>query len=106
MAGFILVLVTSPRGSVAKKISKTILSRRLAACVNIVPLVQSHYWWKKKINSATEALLLIKTRKSLFKKLSREVRRVHPYSVPEIIAFPIASGFLPYLRWLRNETRP
>ena len=100
-----MVTVTAPKMAAAKKLTNRILSNRLAACVNILPGVHSHYWWEGKKVRGREVLLLIKTRKNLFGKLSRLVLKHHPYEVPEILAFPIAAGHKPYLNWLRHETK-
>lgn len=97
------VFVTCPQGS-AVKMTKSLLEKRLAACVNEVPQVRSSYRWKGKIESARESLLIIKTKTALFGKLEAEVRRLHPYDVPEIIALPITEGFRHYLDWIREET--
>ncbi len=104
MTKFCVVLITTPKGAVAKKMTQLLLERRLAACVSIIPAISSHYWWKGKIKKGTEALLIVKARKSLFKKLAAEVTRAHPYSVPEIVALPLLFGNKPYLKWLFDET--
>lgn len=103
MTRYGLVLITSPKKD-AKRIAQAILRLRLAACVSILPAVSSHYWWKGKIESASESLLLAKTRKELFARLSAEVTRVHPYDVPEIIMVPLTKGSKRYLAWLNDET--
>lgn len=105
MSRYCVVFVTAPAGAASRQVADHLLKKRLAACVNTVPAVASRYWWKGKIESARESLLIIKTRSSLFPKLIREVRRVHPYSVPEIIALPILKGSAAYLAWLSAETR-
>lgn len=100
-----VILVASPKDS-AERIAQEVLRLRLAACVNIVDTVRSRYWWRGKVERAEESLLLIKTRKELFKELERTIRRVHPYEVPEIIALPVEKGSRPYLNWISKETRP
>lgn len=102
---YLAVLVTCPEDS-AERIADEVLGLRLAACVNIVGRVRSRYWWKHKLESADESLLLIKTRSELFRKLERTVKRVHPYEVPEIIGVRIERGSGDYLDWMRKETRP
>ena len=99
----IVVLTTLPSLSQAHRISEQILKKRLAACVNVVGPVRSFFWWKGKIDRTSEHLLLIKTRASRFSRLRRFLERVHPYSVPEILALPIKAGNAPYLNWLRRE---
>jgi periplasmic divalent cation tolerance protein len=100
-----LVLTTAPRGVSAKKISKSILQKRLAACVNIIPAQQSFYWWKGKIESSKEVLLMAKTKKPLVRELMKFVKKIHSYQVPEIISISMESGFNPYLQWLDQETK-
>ena len=84
--------------------SKKLLDERLAACINIVPKVQSLFWWEGKIDKTREALLIVKTKGKLFKALERAVRPVHSYSSPEIIALPIVDGSKDYLRWVARST--
>jgi periplasmic divalent cation tolerance protein len=100
---YCVVLVTCPQRD-AEKIAKTLIGKKLAACVNEIPLVKSVYRWKGKMQTARESLLLIKTRTVLFGKLEAEIRKMHPYEVPEIIALPITEGFRHYLDWIRKET--
>jgi periplasmic divalent cation tolerance protein len=99
------VLVTCPEDS-AERIAREILQLRLAACVNIINRVRSRYWWKGRLDSTDESLLLIKTRSELFEKLERTVKRIHPYETPEIIGLGIERGSRPYLDWILKETRP
>jgi len=92
----------------ARRIALALVDQRLAACVNIVPQVESIYRWEGKIEQATETTLLIKTRRDLVPAVTAAVRAIHPYEVPEIIALPIASdrGNADYLAWVRSETAP
>lgn len=100
---FIVVLVTVPERKKAEEIAKRLLSERLCACVNIVGGVTSFYWWKAKIENSREMLLVIKTRRTLFKKLKNLIKKIHPYSVPEIIGLPIVTINEEYASWLREE---
>jgi len=100
-----VVLITTPRGNKGRTLAKKLVEARLAACVNIVPTVESTYWWEGKIQKGREALLIVKTRKMLLKKLISFVQKNHPYSVPEVIALDIKAGHRPYLAWLEKETR-
>lgn len=95
-----MVLVTAPLLPVARKLAEKILNARLAACVNLLPSVESHYWWKGKLERSAEVLMLIKTTSAQLKRLRRVVKSHHPYETPEFIALPIASGSKKYLKWL------
>lgn len=101
--GLIVVLVTCPSQRSAKQLATMLVNKRLAACVNLMPRVQSIFWWKGKLDRASESLLIIKTSARRFPVLMRAVRAHHPYEVPEIIALPIVKGFHPYLAWIRNS---
>ena len=100
-----VVLITIPTKPQAKKLASFLLSEKLVACVNIISKVESFFWWQKKIDRATESLLVIKTQKKLFNKLVKAVKSKHPYSVPEIIAIPIVSGNKDYLDWIDESCR-
>jgi len=96
-----LVLVTCPLLALARKIARSVVQKRLAACVNVVRTpVESFYTWKGKLESAREHLLLIKTTAARLPHLEKEVKRLHTYDVPEFIALPIAEGSAEYLSWL------
>jgi len=101
---FRLVLVTCASLAEARKISRAIVEKRLAACVNIhTAPVESIYRWKGKVESAREHLLLIKTTARRLKALEREVLRLHSYETPEFISLRIASGSSDYLKWLASS---
>ena len=102
--GVIVVLVTCPSQEVGEKIARAVVEDRLAACVNIVPGLNSVYRWKGKVCQDPESLLVIKTRRTKLSALSRRVKGLHPYSVPEVIALPVIAGSGPYLSWVRNST--
>jgi periplasmic divalent cation tolerance protein len=97
---YCIVFVTVPNIKVAKKIAKGLLNAKLAACVNIINRVYSLFWWQGKIDSASELLLIIKTRKSLFIKLSKLVTKLHPYTTAEVISLPLVGVIPKYRRWL------
>jgi periplasmic divalent cation tolerance protein len=106
MADYVVVLVTCPNRRQAAQLAKTLVGRRLAACVNIVPGVQSLFWWQDRVHQAHETLLIMKTRAKAFEPLRRAVRAHHPYDVPEVIAMPIARAHQPYLRWITSSVEP
>ena len=101
---FHIVLVTAPNRSVARQLAGAALEQRLIACANIVPGVESLYWWQGRIESGREQLLILKSRKPLLARLERLIRELHPYDTPEILAFPLSSGNRRYLDWLQRET--
>ena len=98
--GSIVVLITAGSEEEAHKIAKLLINEKKAACVNIVPRVDSLFRWKGKIDSARENLLLVKSRASLLSEIITLVKEVHSYEVPEIIALPIIGGSRGYLKWL------
>lgn len=99
-----VVLVTSESQAQAEKIARGLLEKHLAACVNILPGAKSLYWWENKIAEAGECVLIIKTREASLGALTAEVKRLHSYTVPEVVAFRIEGGSPDYLRWLSDET--
>ena len=96
----IIILITTGNEKEAHKIAESLVKEKKAACVNIVPRVDSLFWWKGKLDSARESLLLVKTKTSLFPEIVELVKRTHSYQVPEIIALPIIAGSEDYLKWL------
>lgn len=96
--------ITAPEGEEAKKIAKTLVEEKLAACVNILPGIRSIYRWEGEICDDPEALLIVKTRKSLFQKLDRRLHEIHPYDTPELISLPVEKGAEKYLAWLMQMT--
>ena len=93
-------MVTCASREEARKISSRLLEKRLVACANILPNIESRFWWKGKLDSAAELLLTMKTARSNFKKIETEIKRLHSYEVPEIIAIPIVAGSRDYLDWI------
>jgi periplasmic divalent cation tolerance protein len=102
----IVVLVTCKSPAEARRIALALVRKRLAACGNLPGTpVASIYRWKGRVESAKEALLILKTTRNRFRKLEKEIRRLHSYQVPEIIALPIISGSRKYLQWLAENVR-
>ena len=95
-----LVLTTCGSAEEARRIAKELVERRLAACVNIVPEVESVYRWKGEIESATEWLLIIKTTDVAFERLRYALSKLHSYEVPECIEIAIEDGSVAYLEWI------
>ena len=104
MGAYILCLVTIDDPEKAALMARTLVEKKLAACLNIVPEVRSIYSWKGQICDESERLMLIKTRKELFNDLRDAIRGLHPYEVPEIICLDIAEGLPEYLRWIDDCT--
>jgi len=101
----VIVLVTAPEPRVARKIAKAVLKARLAACVNILPRIKSHYWWKGKLESGAEVLMIIKTTRAKLAALESKVLDEHPYDTPEVISFSLSSSNAKYLKWLMDSVR-
>jgi periplasmic divalent cation tolerance protein len=100
----IVVFITVADEEEARLISRVLLKQRKVACINIIPGVNSLFWWQEKIDSAEESLLVIKTRSVLLDEIIQLVKEIHSYDVPEIIALPIIGGNRDYLEWIDNET--
>ena len=98
----IVVLVTAKDKKEAVKISRGLLEAKLIACANIIDGIQSLFWWQGKIDSSREVLLVLKSKKVLFKKIVAKVRELHSYQTPEIIALPIVNGSDDYLDWVNS----
>lgn len=100
----LLVHCTCPDAASAQRIARTLVEERLAACVQMVPAVQSVYRWQGQVQHDDEALLLIKTASVCWDALVARVIELHPYEVPELLAFSASSGSAPYLHWLDTQT--
>ncbi|HYW91069.1 MAG TPA: divalent-cation tolerance protein CutA [Gammaproteobacteria bacterium] len=101
-----VVLCNCPDRSVARRLARAVVQQRLAACVNIVPGVESVYWWEGEIQQHTECTLLIKTTRDAWSDLEAALQAGHPDDIPEIIALPVESGLKDYLEWIRASTIP
>jgi periplasmic divalent cation tolerance protein len=105
MSRYVVGLVTCSSPVEARKIAKAVLAKKLAACVNIVGGLESHYWWQGKLESARECLLLIKTTRARVRAVTSAVKAVHSYEIPEIVFVPIVAGERNYLKWLQGSVR-
>jgi periplasmic divalent cation tolerance protein len=103
-SGKVVVLVTASSEEEAEKIASLLLEKRKAACVSVIPRVNSRFWWQGKLDSAQESLLIIKTRAALVPQLIDIVKKAHSYAVPEIVALPVEAGNKDYLDWVDQET--
>ena len=101
----LLVLTTVPDAATAERIAQVLVEARLAACVNVLPGVESIYRWQGAVTRSAELQLLIKTTTERYSTVEEAIRMHHPYDVPEVIAVPIDAASSTYLRWLFEETR-
>jgi periplasmic divalent cation tolerance protein len=99
-----LILSTAPDQATATRIAETLVQRRLAACVNIIPALTSVYRWQGAIESASELLLLIKTTAAQTENTLAALKELHPYDVPEGLLLPIDGGLPDYLAWIQRST--
>ena len=102
MSDSIVVFMTAASGEEATRLADMLVGAHLAACVQILPEMESVYRWQGKIERQAEVLLLAKTTKDKFPDLEREVRALHSYEMPEIVAVPIIAGSASYLDWLKQ----
>ena len=101
----VVIFITTGTDEEAQEVAKALLNNRLAACVNIVPKINSLFWWRSKLDSAQESLLIVKSKASLVSEIVRLVKEVHSYETPEIIALPIIGGNPDYLDWIDKESK-
>ena len=101
---YIIVLTTCNSSEIASSIAESLVSNKLAACVNIINGVESVYRWQGKIEHDKEILLIIKTQQSLYSQLEQAIQELHDYELPEIIAVPINTGEKNYLNWIQSAT--
>ena len=99
-----IVLTTAGSQEQARKIAHTLVDRRLAACVNIVPHIESVYRWQGKVESASEWLLVIKTQSGSFDRVRETIKELHSYDLPECVMLEIAAGSKEYLNWIAEST--
>ncbi|HKY05732.1 MAG TPA: divalent-cation tolerance protein CutA [Blastocatellia bacterium] len=104
MGNELIVFVTASNADEAGRIAESVVSDRLAACVNLVPGVESVYRWEGKVTRDAEILLVIKTTDERYPDLERRVKELHSYSTPEVISFRVEKGSADYLKWLREST--
>ena len=101
----VIIMVTCASRKEARRIADSLLKKRLVACANIVTEVESSFWWKGRVEKAKEVLLLMKTLEANFRKVEAQVKSLHSYEVPEVIAIPIAAGSKSYLDWIVESVR-
>ncbi len=99
-----LIYITASNIEEGRKIGQHLTKKRLAACANIVPKIESFYWWEGELCSQSETLVLAKTRCELVKKLISEVKKIHSYTLPCIVSLQISGGNPDFLKWIEEET--
>jgi periplasmic divalent cation tolerance protein len=102
---FAVVLVTAPDLKTARALTKAALKARLIACANLIPKIESHYWWQGKVESSAEVLVIMKTTRIKLSALEKLVLSRHPYVTPEFIVLPLSAGNGNYLDWLATNCR-
>jgi periplasmic divalent cation tolerance protein len=105
MNNYIVIYITTGSVNEAEKIGRTLVEEKLVACSNIISPIRSIYSWQGKICDDKEALMVLKTKRKLFKQIVKRVEKLHSYDVPEIIAIPIIEGSGKYLSWINEETK-
>lgn len=102
----ILVYITAPDIKCARMVGKSLVEQRLAACANILPGMESLYWWDNEVQTAQEVVLLVKSTGAAFERLKEYVLSLHPYEVPCIVAIKIEAGHNPFLGWIAAQISP
>jgi len=102
--GYAMTYVTAPDRKTARRIARTVLMKRLAACANLLD-AESLYWWEGKIEEADETVVVFKTRRALVPRLITAVRAAHPYEVPCVVSYAMGPASKDYVAWIERETR-
>ncbi|MBW2064586.1 MAG: divalent-cation tolerance protein CutA [Deltaproteobacteria bacterium] len=103
MKEYIQVHTTLESKEDAKKIARHLVEKRLVACAQVVGPISSTYWWKGEIQDEEEWLCIMKSKRDLYAQMEREIRAIHPYEEPEILATPVIEGSKSYLEWLDDQ---
>ena len=102
---YAVVLVTAPDVKTARKLARAALEGRLVACANLLPKIESHYWWQGKIQSGAEVLVVFKTTARHLAALEKLLLARHPYNTPEFLVLPISRGNKRYLDWVEQSVK-
>jgi periplasmic divalent cation tolerance protein len=102
---FFIVLVTAPDLKTARRLAQVALRARLVACVNLVPKIQSHYWWQGKLERGSEVLMILKTTRRNLAELEKLILDRHPYDTAEFVVLPVSRGSRRYLDWWEQSCR-
>jgi periplasmic divalent cation tolerance protein len=100
---FAVVMVTAPDLKTGRKLARAALAAKLIACANLVPRIESHYWWQGKIEVGAEVLLVMKTTAARLAALEKLILAQHPYDTPEFIVLPVNRGSRRYLEWVQGS---
>ena len=98
-AGFFIVLVTAPDLKTARRLAQAALKAKFVACVNLVPRIESHYWWKRKLERGNEVLMILKATRRTLPALEKLILKLHPYDTAEFVVLPITGASARYLDW-------
>ena len=104
-SNFAIVFVTAPDLKSARRLAKAALTARLIACANLIPKLESHYWWKGKIEKSDEVLMLMKTTRKHLTALEQLILARHPYDTPEFIVVDLTAGNRRYLKWIADSVK-
>lgn len=105
LTSYIIIFSTVPSEKEGVKIANTLVSKKLVACVNIIPKIRSIYRWKGKVCDEREVMLVMKSKKSLVGEIKKELKKLHSYECPELIILPIQDGLAEYLEWITESTK-
>ena len=100
---FVIAVSTVPDKETAQKIARELIENAIVACANLVPAVESIYFWKEKVEASTEVLAIFKMTAARYSEFESRLRELHPYDVPEIVRLNIAEGNPDYLRWIEES---
>ena len=100
---FVIAFITFPDAEIARKIARELIENAIVACANLVPAVESIYFWKEKVEASTEVLAIFKMTAARYSEFESRLRELHPYDVPEIVRLNIAEGNPDYLRWIEES---
>jgi periplasmic divalent cation tolerance protein len=100
---FMVVLVTAPDLKTARRLARAALKAKLIACANLVPKIESHYWWQGKLEASAEVLLVMKTTRARVSQLEKLILTKHPYDTPEFVILEIKGGSRRYMKWLGDS---
>lgn len=98
-------LMTAPDLKTARRLARAALDQHLAACVSLVPRIESHYWWQGRVERGAEVLLIFKTARAKLPALEKHLLSIHPYDTPEFLVLPVDGGSVRYLAWLAESLR-